>query len=74
VKSTSAIHWFGTWSYNKKGIPEMPDMIFCPGCQQEFKKLDWMRIFFIGSDPPEDVRWGELAGYQWRAVNSEYVM
>jgi hypothetical protein len=74
VKSTSAIHWFGTWSYNQPGIEKMPETIFCPGCQADFKKLDWMRIFFIGSDPPEELTWGELAGYQWRAVNVEYVM
>lgn len=74
VKSTSAIHWFGTWSYNVPNIEKMPEMIHCPGCERDYHKKDWMRIFFIGSDPPEDQSWGLLEGYQWRAVDCQYVM
>jgi hypothetical protein len=74
VKSTSAIQWFGTWSYNRPGIEKMPETIHCPGCGRDYHKKDWMRIFFIGSDPPEDQSWGLLEGYQWRAVDCQYVM
>ena len=61
-------HWFGSWSYNKNRIPDMPKMMFCPGCRAEFRELDWFRIHFIGSDPPPG-KWGELKGLDWRAVD-----
>lgn len=64
-------HWFGSWSYNKHQVPKLVEMIKCPGCERSFPKLDWMRVFFIGSDPPPTDEWGVIDWDLWRAVDGE---
>lgn len=68
------VHWFGAWSYNKRPLPKLEDRVFCPGCGRDFNKRDWMRIFFIGSDPPPTDKWGVLDWNLWRACDVGYVM